>query len=610
MDTLHSQETNRIVVSSVASPEPNTDIPGSDPRFRLLFENSPEAMLLMAEDGTCLDANPAACALFGYPREQMLMTGADRLMLQEKPDASKQGQDLLQTGRETGEFSFARADGQERIGSYSACSVMPGQHLYIFRDITEQKRIQAKVQESDNRARDFFGNLTDGFVAYSREWRIMYLNEVAADLFRMPQEALAGKNIWELFPEEVGSPYYEACHQAMQENVYHHREDYWSRYAAWYENHIFPIHDGIALMFRDITPAKQAQEALRTAEAQLRLITDAAPVLITYIDAQERICFVNRAYADWFGTPVEHILGKTLREVIRPDSYEAIQSYLQAALSGQTITYDRTVTDGSGKERHIFATYVPDISDDGEVKGFVGVVTDITERKQLENELRERSEQLSFAIAEAHHRIKNNLQAVGALLEMQIPPGAESVPIEAIRDALSQIKTIALVHDLLSRDQPIGMVDAAQVLTNLGKLLSQGMLWSGQALPIQVEAASVLMPTKAATALALAVNELITNAAKHSRNRNGSRAGDSAPVEVQMTRWNGNIVVTVQDQGPGFPSDFDPNRHANIGLQLVVMLVQHDLHGLIRFGNRTGAARDANSGACVEIVFSGERLAD
>lgn len=209
---------------------------------------------------------------------------------------------------------------------------------------------------------------------------------------------------------------------------------------------------------------------------------------------------------------------------------------------------------------------------------------------------RDRSEQLTLAIQEVHHRVKNNLQAVSALLEMQIDPDTAVLPVEAVYDSLSQIKTIALVHDLLSRDKPIGKVDVAQVLTNLARLLAPSMGRGDRPLPIRVTAESVWMPTKAATSLALAVNELLTNAAKHNTTSETDEESRHDAIEVSLWREEETVHVAVQDHGPGFPPQFDPVLDANIGLQLVHTLVQHDLRGAVTFTNRDDANRnEANS---------------
>lgn len=220
---------------------------------------------------------------------------------------------------------------------------------------------------------------------------------------------------------------------------------------------------------------------------------------------------------------------------------------------------------------------------------------------------RERSQQLSSAISEVHHRVKNSLQSVGALLEMQMPDAGDSVPLEAVQDSLSQIKTIALVHDLLARDRPMGSVNIASVLTNLGQLLSFSMSAGRQRLRIEVDAEPVEMVTNTATSLALVVNELVTNAAKHQSSgkaADSNEAQESGVICVNLRRIEENIVVTVQDAGPGFPVEFNPSLHAHVGLELVQTLVSHDLHGSIHFGNGTAPADPGeNRGGRVEITF-------
>ena len=218
---------------------------------------------------------------------------------------------------------------------------------------------------------------------------------------------------------------------------------------------------------------------------------------------------------------------------------------------------------------------------------------------------RERSEQLARAIQEVHHRVKNSLQGVSALLEMQIPPEGDLMAVSTVREGLNQIKTIALVHDLLARDQPIGKVNVGNVLTKLSELLAMGMRTTARPDPIQVSVEEAWIPTKAATALALAVQELITNADKHAGKREGDSILSHDAIEVDLIRKAGDIIVSVRDSGPGFPTGFDPIRFANIGLELVVTLVRHDLHGSLTFSNRAATHENApGRGGCVEIVFS------
>lgn len=135
---------------------------------------------------------------------------------------------------------------------------------------------------------------------------------------------------------------------------------------------------------RDITERRVAEEALRRSERQLRLVTDALPTLVSYVDRNRRYRFVSATYEQWFGRPREDILGKHLEEVLGQRAYAAIRPYAERALAGEQVRFEAEVPYSSGPPRFVEATYVPQASDDENAGGFVALVSDITERKTLE----------------------------------------------------------------------------------------------------------------------------------------------------------------------------------------------------------------------------------
>ncbi len=213
----------------------------------------------------------------------------------------------------------------------------------------------------------------------------------------------------------------------------------------------------------------------------------------------------------------------------------------------------------------------------------------VNRKRQIQTaleETRDRNEQLALAVQEAHHRIKNNLQSVTALLEMQIDPAETQIPVQTVYQSLLRIKTIALVHDMLSRDRPIGDVAVDTVLRRLTELLSNGLRTPQNGAPIRLEAEPVSLPTKVATSLALIVNELVSNAAKHSAVfRDSQETGGENAIVVSLHREPGRLRLVVEDPGPGFPADFNAVQDAHFGLDLVASLVSADLQGEITYGN-------------------------
>ncbi|HLK59248.1 MAG TPA: GAF domain-containing protein [Chthonomonadaceae bacterium] len=511
-----------------------------------------------------------------------------------------------------------------------------------------QARLEAEKRENDTRTRNFFGNLTDGMVACNREWRIIYANEAAATLLHVPLESLEGSALPELFPEWTGSELAAASQQVMAGHTPLHREDYWARHDTWLENHLFPTETGIAVLFRDITARKQTELFQKTISDLFlqcahitepdRILEEVVPTVcqvlgadggvMTEIDVARNGSEVLHGYTT--GQPA--LTGThALSEFITP---EGMAWYQQGKTRAVADTANDEQVDPLHKTQYralqIGAFVRVPFLRSGEWVGTLTVymhrprawrpqevafIESIGERAwlMLENarllqEERERSHQLSLAISEVHHRVKNNLQAVSALLEMQLAPGSTVLPVDALEDSLSQIKTIALVHDLLARDKPIGGVNVGMVLTNLAELLSKGMRVGKQALPIRVEVEPVWLSTKAATSLALIVNELLTNAAKHNE-LIGREGLNNEAIIVRMWRQEETVHIAVEDSGPGFAPDFAPAEVAHIGLELVLTLVEHDLRGSVAFSNRFPPEDGTPAwGGRVEIAFAEQPL--
>ncbi|HEX6268892.1 MAG TPA: PAS domain S-box protein [Anaerolineales bacterium] len=126
--------------------------------------------------------------------------------------------------------------------------------------------------------------------------------------------------------------------------------------------------------------------ALRGGEEQLRLITDALPALISYVDTDRRYQFGNKAYEEWFGDEVQ---GKRMEEVLGPAAYKRISEYVDRVLKGEFLTHEAEIPDKDGGARFVSATYVPDKGTNRHVRGFFALVQDITESKQVEEQLRQ-----------------------------------------------------------------------------------------------------------------------------------------------------------------------------------------------------------------------------
>src|SRR4028118_537454 len=144
----------------------------------------------------------------------------------------------------------------------------------------------------------------------------------------------------------------------------------------------------VALLISSLNGMRQrTEETLLKREEEIRLITDAVPILISYIDSAQRYRFNNYTYEEWFGYSLREINGKHLKEVLGESAYQELEGYFEAALSGQQVTYEKTVTFKDARQRYIRSTYIPHVGEQ-QVKGFVALVDDITEDKRAEEALK------------------------------------------------------------------------------------------------------------------------------------------------------------------------------------------------------------------------------
>lgn len=153
----------------------------------------------------------------------------------------------------------------------------------FFRDITEQRKAEETARISEEKYKIFIQRITDAFIALDKNWCYTYLNKQAGELIQRDPEEMVGKNVWEEFPQAVGSETYKAFHQAMDEQCYISNTDYFEPLDLWQENFIYPSENGLSVFIRNITEKKKLELALQ--EQQRR---EQIKLTATSLQAQEK----------------------------------------------------------------------------------------------------------------------------------------------------------------------------------------------------------------------------------------------------------------------------------------------------------------------------------
>jgi two-component sensor histidine kinase len=205
-------------------------------------------------------------------------------------------------------------------------------------------------------------------------------------------------------------------------------------------------------------------------------------------------------------------------------------------------------------------------------------IQDITDEVRRERELRIKS----AMIQEVHHRVKNNLQAVAALLTMEADKTTSSVARDTLQQTRGRVLSIAVVHEFLSRgdSSDINIIEASnRIAAEVSKLANHDQ----QRIRFRVDGEPFSLPAQQATSCALAMNELIQNAVEH-----GFVDRSQGCIHIRFHETDASKVIDIADDGVGLPIGFDLSASPSLGLQITQTLVQGDLRGKLELLSEGG----------------------
>ena len=264
----------------------------------------------------------------------------------------------------------------------------------------EQKlRLEAEIARQE--VETILSSINDGFYVLDLDWRYTYVNDRYCAMAGKKRENLLGQNVWDLFAEAVDTDVYVRFHQSMREQTPLQFEHLYSTWNRWYEHRIYPSPKGLTGFVAEITVRKQAEATSQQREAELRLVTNAVPALISFVDTERRYRFNNWRYEEWYGRSANEIYGQHIREVLGETGYQAISCYVDRVLAGEEVTFENQVADKHGKTRYVNVKYVPRFDRQGAVEGFVALIYDISDRKQVEEALRQSETRLRLTLESA-----------------------------------------------------------------------------------------------------------------------------------------------------------------------------------------------------------------
>jgi PAS domain S-box-containing protein len=335
----------------------------------------------------------------------------------------------------------------------------------------------------------------------------------------------------------------------------------------------------------EVIEHRRTEEALRVSEERERQIIDLVPNLVFVKDAAGRYLVANAAVARFYGTTVEALQGALESDLnIAPadlDRYRAEDLYvIEKGIPKFIPEVHEHAADGS--VRILQSAKIPITFSGMTSRCVLGVATDITMLKEVEQELTMSLLEKDVLLKEVHHRVKNNLQVINSLLSLQAQEVDDPILREAMVESQNRIRSMAMVHEQLYSAGNLAGINFGDYLSRVSAQLMRLCVHPGVQYAVRSE--PVTIGIDVAVPCGLIVNELISNALKHAFN--GRPKG---MIEIELRRVEGNMAeLTVSDDGVGVPSTVDLGAIESMGLMLVTSLVRQ-IHGSITLDRSSGS---------------------
>lgn len=334
-------------------------------------------------------------------------------------------------------------------------------------------------------------------------------------------------------------------------------------------------------------------------EARFRSLFDQAPEGMTLVDAAGHMLLANRSMGELFACSAEQLVGRhvnmLLPEARRETHHKEMSNYLQAPTK-RVMAARRQLSarrlDGSEFPVEVALNPIQG----GEAPEILATVVDITDRLAAQAAMEASLHEKTLLLNEVHHRVKNNLQVVASLLEIQSRSSVDATIREVLRSSKSRVRVIALTHQLLYEGRNFADLELGPYLRHLAELLKQSYADGASDLTVEVDVPTLGMKIDLQRAIpcGLIVNELVTNAFKHA-----FPDGRRGVIRIEA-RHDGNQrgLLEVCDDGVGMPIGFKMGQSPTMGFQLIQMLAQqieaeYELAG--------------DSGTCLRLSFPLER---
>lgn len=556
----------------------------SEERFRLAVEGARHGMWDWNVATGAIVVNRQWATLLGYELHEItphidfwdqLLHPDDRPLIDHAFQAHEQGRSTLyecehRVRTKDGEWKwvFDRAQIVSR-DIYNQALRVTG----ILEDITARRHAEIALRQSEARIRVILDSLPDPVFVSDKEGVLLDSHSSVPELYYRPPAEFLGKCITEVIPGLVGQQIRRAIVDAAKgtRQLIEYPLPIGGE-LRHFEARLAPLDaDQVLTIVRDVTKQKRAEE-----ERFIRKIAEAVPhTMYVYDLAEERYVYINEQAQQNFGYSPEEIMRmgfafftNHLHEDDRARFPELVARW-DGAENGQIFETEYQLRHPNGEWRWFAGRdTVFHRKPDGRVHQIIGTAHDVTEYKRAQQQILAALKEKEALLKEVHHRVKNNLQIISSLLNLQAAQIKDTTVLQIFTETKTRVRSMALLHETLYSTENLARIDFAHYVNSLCAHLFRSYGVDPQRINLRTAIASVTLDLDQAIPCGLIINELVSNAIKY-----------AFPADRTGTIWVAlqadtaqQYQLSVRDNGIGLPANLDLAHTESLGLRLV-----HDL---------------------------------
>ncbi len=331
-----------------------------------------------------------------------------------------------------------------------------------------------------------------------------------------------------------------------------------------------PFNDQELKLTIEIALYKHQMEArLKRSEETYRTLAENAKDIIFIISLEDRVEYVNKFAANILGFEPEDIVGKLRQNLFPMDISEKQRKSIDKAIETQSPVRSEIKMALPRGEMWLDTNIIPLKDKNDKIFAVMGISRDVTSQKNTEAALRSSLNEKEVLLKEIHHRVKNNMQIISSLINLQSDYATDKSTIKMFEDSKHRIRTMALIHEKLYMSEDISLINFSKYIESLTTKLLEFYSLKSRLITLKVISDDITMDIDSAIPCGLLINELLSNSIKYA-----FPDGREGNIIINMHIKDGYYVLSVEDDGIGFPKEIDFMNPSTLGLQIVQTLTQ------------------------------------